>query len=540
MASWTDVFPVESRVNTGMRRGRHANKDGIMAGSFLDGAFILSNSSSGGVPGGGGVNSDGIAYNTPEAFVYNEAYSQMTSNVFYPATPFNFKAKQAFPNRVRYSLQKIANEPVDNFRQFLLNNLRDVDIQNRGITNLRVRGENLFYWQERAVGYLPINERVTVATSLGEPTEIGIGGVMTRYDERTDFYGNQHKHGLIETPDGFIWIDRQNRALLNMNLGGQVAELSAMKGMMSFLDSLIKNATLDNPIDKDTNGFTGIYDARTKNTYITFVGRNSGTVEGTVILIDSGKTILNLGPSTSLIPYLSLLSSQSDGSEVIVTYNGTEYQSTIFGSIGQFLSADILVSINSVIPGLATGDIASLTFYADIDSQTISFNHLNSQFISRYSFKPCMYARFNALMLSVPNNAQGSRKEMYIHEEGDIGRFYKSVYDTDITLIVNPSIEMPKVFDNIETNIGPNGPSSIEYSTSFQSATDIDIENNSEYKFRNRDWMGTVARDEEARMRDHYMKVKLIKDNKLNGSATTSSNKEIKFLSLKTILRPTY
>ena len=66
----------------------------------------------------------------------------------------------------------------------------------------------LFYWQDKAVGYLPINERITVASALGAPTEIGVGGVMTRYDERTDFYGNQNTHGLIENPEGFVWVDK--------------------------------------------------------------------------------------------------------------------------------------------------------------------------------------------------------------------------------------------------------------------------------------------------------------------------------------------
>ena len=90
-------------------------------------------------------------------------------------------------------------------------------------------------------------------------------------------------------------------------------------------------------------------------------------------------------------------------------------------------------------------------------------------------------------------------------------------------------------------NIGQYGPSSVEYSTSFQNGTDLDIPNNLEYRFRNRDWVGTVARDASVsgpngRMRDHYMQVKLIKDNKLNNDATKSSNEEIKLLSLKTIL----
>ena len=275
-----------------------------------------------------------------------------------------------------------------------------------------------------------VSSLATVPTALGEPVEIGVGGVMTRYDERTDFYGNQHKHGLIETPAGFIWIDRKNRALINMNLGGETAELSAMKGMMSFFDPLIKHTTEDNPIDKLSNGVLGVYDARTKNTYISFVGKNSVPVEGTVAFFDTQLIAFNLGSLPDSVE--SILGNVQNGDTVFATHNEVTYQATSFGTPGQFLSTDIFASIYLVIPGLAIGDIVSLVFYSDIDSQTISFNHLNSQFISRYSFKPSMYMRYNDFMFSIPHINQGSRKEVYIHDEGDLAEFYNTVYELGI------------------------------------------------------------------------------------------------------------
>ena len=535
---FTDIFPVESNINIGLRQGRHVNKDGIMSGLWIGGSapytFLLAKDDS-----TNEVNNNGVCDTELEAFVYNEAYSQVP-NILYPATPLNFNTKQKYENRVRYSELKTSNEPSDSFRQFLINNFRDVDIQNRGVNNLKVRGENLFYWQDKAVGYLPINERITVASALGAPTEIGVGGVMTRYDERTDFYGNQHTHGLVENPEGFVWIDRKNRALLNMNLGGQVAELSIMKGMMSFLDPLIKQSTLDNTIDKFTNGFTGIYDARTKNTYITFVGVSSETVEGTVTLISSDKIVINLGSYSDLTDYLPLFADQSDGDTLNIIYDGINYQATLFGVITPLFGSTVYASVNLTITGIAVNDSISLTLFGPFESKTLALNHISGSFVSIYSFEPSLYIRHNDLMFTIPNNLQGTENKIYIHDEGDLCKFYDTVFDTDVTLIVNPNVDIPKVFDNIQTNIGVDGPSSIEYSTSFQSATDLDIANNKEYKFRNRDWIGTVARENTSRMRDHYLQIKFVKDNKLNGSSTTSSNKEIKLLSLKTTLRPTF
>ena len=529
--SFTDIFPVESNINVGLRQGRHVNKDGTMTGLWTGAGapylFRLAKDDS-----ANEVNDNGVCNTDAESFVYNLAYSQTTPNILYSARPLNFNVKQKYINRVRYSELKTTNEPIDSFRKFLLNNFKDVDIQNRGVNNLKVRGEMLFYWQDKAVGYLPINERITVASALGAPTEIGVGGVMTRYDERTDFYGNQNTHGLIENPEGFVWIDKNNRALLNMNIGGQVAELSIMKGVMSLLEPLIKQSTLDNPIDKDTNGFTGIYDARTKNTYITFTGVGNTTLSGTISNPFTATTyaLLFSGFTLSLFPYVV--------NDSIVITEGTNTYSTTISTIQEVPGGIIITT--PIAFTLSDGTPISINGTYIIENKTIALNHVSGTFVSEYSFEPSLYIRHNDLMFTVPNNLQGSENKIYIHDEGDLCKFYDTVFDTDITLIVNPNVDIPKVFDNIETNIGPNAPSSIEYSTSFQNATDIDIENNKEYKFRNRDWIGTVARQDTSRMRDHYLQIKFVKDNKLNGSATTSSNKEIKLLSLKTVLRPTF
>jgi len=204
------------------------------------------------------------------------------------------------------------------------------------------------------------------------------------------------------------------------------------------------------------------------------------------------------------------------------------------------------MGINGIIPGINPNDSVTVTFSGQI-GETVAINQLTEVFISKYSFIPSAYIRYKDLMLTVPHTEQGERRnEGHVHDEGDLAKFYGEVFDTDITLVVNPNIELPKVFDNIEMNIGVNGPNSIKYATSFQEATDLNVLNNNEYRFRNRDWVGTVPRDVigkvglNGRMRDHYMEVKLIKDNKLNNNSTTSSNEEIKLLSLKTIFRPTY
>ena len=67
---------------------------------------------------------------------------------------------------------------------------------------MAAKNSRLFYWQEDSVGYLPIDERVTIPSVLGDPVQLGVGGVIDRFDEASDYFGNQHQFGLVDTPYG--------------------------------------------------------------------------------------------------------------------------------------------------------------------------------------------------------------------------------------------------------------------------------------------------------------------------------------------------
>ena len=73
---------------------------------------------------------------------------------------------------------------------------------------------------------------------------------------------------------------------------------------------------------------------------------------------------------------------------------------------------------------------------------------------------------------------------IYVHDEGDLSKYYGVVFDTLIEMIVNPQITEDKVFDNIEINSGPISWTDITYRTSDQSVTDKNIITNTEYEFR--------------------------------------------------------
>ena len=564
------TFVCESNINTGLRQGRHAAKD-----RFLDDQ---------GSPTEGSIHPNGISFSEPiqlEDFIYNEAYSHSNSNVLYPALPLDLIPKKQFFNRVRHSPVKIPNEPIDNFRRFLLDDRLEVDIKDGRITNLRIRGERLFYWQEKAIGYLPINERALVAGAFGEPVQLGVGGVLVQYDERTDFYGNQHQHGLIETPEGFVWPDVNNRALVNLKDGGGIIEITTAKGLMTFLDRILKAVPGDNPVDG--TGIVGIYCARTKNTYITFKSFKNNNV-----VVDGG---LSLGPTVSVVDGIFFTTGAltlSDGDLVTLTFfdrainEVVTLQTNALNPTNNFFS--VLRAETFEGRQMQQNDVITITvLISQTDNGiTLSFNHLRNAFIDFHSFVPSMYMRFKDYMLAMPHKAPvlpnivtinvgevytstdgnnyvcfsafqsgfvqpendtihfrkvSELRQAYVFDEGDIAKYFGVVSDTIIEMVVNPDVSLEKVFDNIRSNNGVNAWTEIQYSNSIQFATDLDIVNNQEYELRNRVWYGSIAEDDTGRMTDIYLIIRFIKDNRFNGDPTRSSNKKIKMLSLKTDYR---
>lgn len=260
-------FPCECNSNYNLRRGRK-----------------ISNSGMGGV--GGGVSWSPARL---EDYSYNAGYSSEGAQFTYPALPVDFFSTGRFPARARFAGQKTIGEIIDRFRTFLVNDYIDVNVQSGEINNVRAKGDYIYYWQNHAVGSMPILERILNTSASGGVASLGTGGVLTRFDVISPKYGNQHQHGLTETIDGWIWFDMRNKDVCIMSLGGGVQEITVPLGCKSFFsevflerlttlynDTYLNSQTYDISSDRPLigTGIVGVYDPKNKMSYLTFKFRS--------------------------------------------------------------------------------------------------------------------------------------------------------------------------------------------------------------------------------------------------------------------------
>jgi hypothetical protein len=73
----------------------------------------------------------------------------------------------------------------------------------------------LIYWQPNEVGYIPIYERALTQNALGQPVQLGVGGLFERYDQLIDHIGNCNQFGLVESINGYHWYDARRKVFLS-------------------------------------------------------------------------------------------------------------------------------------------------------------------------------------------------------------------------------------------------------------------------------------------------------------------------------------
>ena len=247
------IFPVESRINIAMREGDHV-------------AQVRSYDS--------GFNTSGIRMmrtdNRFEEFNYNDGYSTDDVNDYYVPVPNNYTPVSKFDVRIRFSSEKSYGENRDSFRRFSATDRIDLDGNKGEINNIRYGNERLVYWQPDEVGYVPVGERALTQNEMGQPVQLGVGGIFERYDRIVDKIGNSNQFGLVESPNGFHWYDSLRKIFWSIGHNLQIIPDSIVKGMDKFYTTTILDDMYlyDNPIS--SYGTYGCYDPMTKMVYYGF------------------------------------------------------------------------------------------------------------------------------------------------------------------------------------------------------------------------------------------------------------------------------
>lgn len=462
------VFPVESNCNFLMRNGVHVAKTGSAV----------------------------IWEGNPEVHSTPHSYSNDHLIAPYTALPDRFEPIARYPYRGLFSLKKIAGEEIDGFRKFELAAFRDVSGIGGAITNFRAQGMRLFYWQKRSVGYIPVNERQSISSAVGQPTIIGQGGVMERYDERTSYYGNQHQFGLVDTPDGFVWIDVERRALCSMTTGLDIIPLDVAKGMNSFFQKALNGNVFHYDAPTDGKGICGYYDPQLDRVVLTVMG----TSNDFTITFDQVNAAF-----TGFMPFRSGLYHVFQN--MILAMNPQIVTKQLLSNQTYFLG-DIVQQGNSVYTCIATVNYTSGLLSADIFHWQRIYD-LN---------------------------------DIFVQNEGDIAKWFGYVFPSNVQYsVLGQDLNMQKVFDNVEFRSSKEFFDKLQAFTVDQSVTDSNIQQDlKNYQYRNKMWMGSLPLAADGRLIGNKLTLVLTKDNRLNGSPITSKNEKIVLNTAKTFYRPRY
>jgi hypothetical protein len=247
------IYPVETRVNTSLRKGVHIAKDR----SYEATQNPL------------GIRFKSTDFRLPE-FNYNDGYSSNNVGDYYLPIPYNFNDSNVYDVMARYSGYKTSGEREDSFRKFLPDDYIEVDPNAGEIMNIRNKFDRLVYWQRDAVGYIPVEERALTSNALGDPIELGTGDLFVRYDNMSVKVGNSHQFGLVESDMGFHWYDTKREIYLTLTETLKFTQESIAKGWNNFFENTIGADILpyDNPFN--SYGILGGYDPQAKIAYSTF------------------------------------------------------------------------------------------------------------------------------------------------------------------------------------------------------------------------------------------------------------------------------
>lgn len=494
--AFATVFPVESRVNPTLRNGRHFAKE-----RFYNASTEL----------------EGIVYgSTPyapkaESFTYLTGYSNVQSQMYYPHKPVGFVSQQRDENIIIHSLVKTDGELIDNFSRFLLNNIQRTDSQFGYINNIMAKADKLFYLQFKGVGYMPVNERVTVATVLGGATQLGVGGVIDRQDEIDFFYGNQHMDSLMEADGFFGWFDFRRKTMMRMSFGGAIDKNGLIQGLSSYLQTLFDNIeseaspTIFNSDNPHTGkGITSIYDPRVKTAFMTFKFSDTNglrTVEQDV----------TIGFNATLDKYIGKFSFTPG---IYVEHNG------------------FLLACKVVRPS-----IANVSTYVVGDMVFDATPGINKNYVCILGFTTGVAVAPN---LDATHWAVASEiNQIFVNWRGDICKFFGVVYPYYVDIVIKSDDESEITVDNVHVNGNNTRFTEIYCNNDLQSAIDADIPTyHKEYEYFDGKWHFTIPLSSSGeRLSSTWMQLKMTVKNYTGNAVTTSNNLIKKIFSITSEIR---
>lgn len=207
---------------------------------------------------------------THEDFGYNTVFSTENKIKYYFPKPDPYVDINDFDCHIYNSQTKINGELKDSWLSVKSTDFKQADSKYGRITSLQTIGNNLLFFQPKAVGSASVNERITISSTTNASVGLGTGGPLERLDYIDLSSGSSHRFGFTKNKAQVFFFDIRDKQLKAFS--GDTQQLSITKGLSAYFNkNLTSNMYSDTPYQ--TKGITATYDNRFKEAIFTFLDK---------------------------------------------------------------------------------------------------------------------------------------------------------------------------------------------------------------------------------------------------------------------------
>lgn len=413
-----------------------------------------------------------------EEFNINGVLNYQELTVFYGTKPVDFLDNDIFPVRWRYSPTKLYGDPVDTWRLFQVNDLKDLNGEYGEITSSLYIFNQIYSWQIGAFGRLRASDRALIESQQGGTLSTGIGDKLDGIDYVSTEFGNQHQWGLFGSDRAAYWIDVNKRKIMRFAQDGQ-NPLSDIKGVHQFLDlELPLYEDYDSPVNN--RGVHGTFDFGNNEAIFTF---NRDRViyadsNGLITLISRsvlGKTftpyIVGQNQTAIIRPSVNAQPVYLPIGNVGVGINENTIMYLFLNSKSGF-NADVYNADNNGTTLLFTAAIGKYYrlfrhsiednwMYEEVDvndttphKSSLTFNEYGNWFVSYHGYAPTHYMSTKYLVVSqdVISDRAETKNAIQVHDLGRTAEFISFSRKSYISVSSNEMPMLAKTFDSLRIN----------------------------------------------------------------------------------------
>jgi len=216
-------------------------------------------------------------------YLYNSVYSQEnTTKVFVTEKYFENK-NDVYDTRIHYSDTKTSSELTDSWTKFRALNFLDIDPQYGPVNNIFTFGNQLYFWQDKAFGWVAVKERELLSATNTTNLVLGTGGILDRYDYLSTVNGCITSNSICNSDTTLYWFDGLNKEICGYS-GKGIEKLSKTKTIQTWLNNLTdfnKTTKIDIVYDQRFNEINFYLDSTTNKVLIynevieAFIGFNT-------------------------------------------------------------------------------------------------------------------------------------------------------------------------------------------------------------------------------------------------------------------------